>query len=199
MIEGPEQSGPFFVHIPSVRFRSPDMNQPAIPLVIAAALLGACATSAPADALLGRGQFKQADGASAGTVELFQRDGRVFLRLSLSGLEPGTRALHLHQQGKCDAPDFMSSGGHLNPFGKSHGRLSETGQHLGDLPNIEVTPSGKLEVELDIETASSSLVPHVFDADGTSVMIHAGADDYRTDPTGGAGARIACAVLSQPT
>ncbi|HEX5644609.1 MAG TPA: superoxide dismutase family protein, partial [Erythrobacter sp.] len=66
-------------------------------------------------------------------------------------------------------------------------------------PNIEVTPSGKLEVELDIETASSSLVPHVFDADGTSVMIHARADDYRTDPTGGAGARIACAVLSQPT
>lgn len=145
--------------------------------------------------VLADGNFEEKDGHEIGTVKLVRMDDRLSLDISISGLEPGTRAIHLHSTGLCEGPEFKSAGGHLNPTGATHGSLSEGGKHLGDLPNIVVPATGQLAQSIVIEGAAASIESSIFDDDGTSVMIHAGPDDYISDPAGNAGPRIACAVL----
>ena len=173
----------------------PKPSQPEITLVLSALMLAGCSTTQPINEVVAHGELVRTDGTVAGTVELHQTGNGLAVRIAASGFEPGARALHLHQYGKCEAPTFMSAGTHLNPHGRTHGQFSETGRHLGDLPNLDIPNDGMIEVMLRIEGSLAEILPHIFDADGTAVMIHAGADDYRTDPTGGAGARIACAIL----
>lgn len=184
------------------------------PLTIA--LLSACITAAgcsaeQADApeegpeqmaaadpeVLGEANLSLADGSEAGSASLVKTDERLEMRISLTGLEPGEHAFHLHTTGLCEGPDFTSAGGHLNPQDNTHGSLSEGGRHLGDLPNITVSEDGSLTQTITLDWAGPDSTSAIFDEDGSAVMIHEGPDDYMTDPAGAAGSRIACGVLTQ--
>jgi len=105
--------------------------------------------------------------------------------------------MHLHTVGQCDAPGFTTAGGHLNPHGKQHGSQNPAGSHLGDLPNITINNNGAGAASAQLSGSSSELEALLFDADGTALVVHAAADDYKTDPTGNSGARIACGVLTR--
>ncbi|MXP48061.1 superoxide dismutase family protein [Altererythrobacter luteolus] len=146
--------------------------------------------------LIGTGILQLADGASAGTIELLRSGNAITAQITANGLSEGKHGFHLHTTGACDAPDFKSAGGHLNPGGATHGKLSEGGSHLGDLPNLEVAADGTATATIALEGEADQIVPSIFDADGTATVIHAGPDDYRSDPAGDAGARVACAVIS---
>jgi len=137
------------------------------------------------------------DGTAAGTATLSEAEGGTALEIAVSGIEPGEHGFHLHQIGQCDAPDFKSAGGHLNPLGKSHGKDSPAGSHLGDLPNLSIGDDGTGSLTVPVQGEKAQFMEWLFDADGTAIMIHAGPDDYRTDPTGDAGARVACGVLTK--
>lgn len=146
---------------------------------------------------LGTGILRLSDGTEAGTVALSQHAHGINLRITAKNIAPGPHGFHLHTIGKCEAPDFASAAGHLNPEGKAHGSLSAKGSHLGDLPNLEANAAGKGSVITPISGDSQQTLAWIFDTDGTAVIIHADPDDYTTNPSGAAGARIACAVLTR--
>lgn len=143
-----------------------------------------------------RAELVNAEGEVVGRAGLDSTPSGVLIRLRLDGLPPGRHALHIHETGACEAPDFESAGGHYNPFGREHGFRDAAGPHAGDLPNIVVPPSGELQLEvLADEVTLREGRAALFDADGSALVIHAGADDYRTDPAGDAGDRLACGVV----
>lgn len=143
-------------------------------------------------------QLYDSGGTEVGEAELLQTRDTLTISVSLVGLPEGVRALHLHETAMCEAPTFASAGGHFNPTAKTHGKLSEDGPHLGDLPNINVAADGTFSGVFPLEGSAADLLPSLFDADGTSIMLHEGPDDYRTDPSGAAGPRLACGVLERP-
>jgi Cu-Zn family superoxide dismutase len=120
------------------------------------------------------------------------------VRVQAQGLAPGHYGAHLHAVGRCEGPDFASAGPHWNPTSRHHGTLNPEGHHLGDLPNLDVDADGGGRVEFTIAGAEVAGAQGLFDADGAAIVIHAAPDDYRTDPSGNSGARIACAVLTAP-
>ena len=140
-----------------------------------------------------------ASGHPIGTVRAWQTAGGVTFRVEAAGLPHGVHGVHVHSVGRCDPPDFASAGPHWNPFDKKHGMNNPLGPHAGDLPNVEVAANGVLGATLTLPNASLLAPPGtpgaLLDADGASLVIHANADDYKTDPSGNSGARIACAVL----
>ncbi len=143
-----------------------------------------------------RAELKTAKGEPAGTAVLTETPAGVLVHASLSGLPPGAHAFHIHDVGQCEPPDFKSAGAHFNPGGSHHGFANAEGAHAGDLPNIFVPESGKVEVDVlargvTLGTGANGL----FDANGSSLVVHQAADDYKTDPAGNAGARIACGVI----
>src|SRR3954470_1288367 len=133
-----------------------------------------------------------ADGRQVGEVRAWQTSGGVSFRVTAAGLPHGVHGLHVHSVGRCDPPDFASAGPHWNPLGKQHGMNNPAGPHMGDLPNVDVAANGVLGATVTVPGASMA---SLLDADGASIVIHAAADDYVTDPSGNSGARIACAVL----
>jgi len=158
-------------------------------LLCTAAALPAAAQSASAP-------LKNAEGKEVGSVNLTQTQQGVLINVSVKGLPPGEHAFHVHAVGKCEPP-FTSAGGHFNPANHKHGMMSPEGQHAGDMPNLHIPQSGELTVEvLNTNITLEKGKPNsVYDADGSAVIIHAGKDDYKTDPTGDAGGRIACGVI----
>ncbi|MGB7373372.1 superoxide dismutase family protein [Pontixanthobacter sp.] len=144
---------------------------------------------------IGKADLFLADGTSAGTAAILTDDGAVTLTVDAKNLPSGPHGFHLHQTGRCEAPDFASAGGHLNPLDKTHGSLSEDGSHVGDLPNLDITEDGTGTLNAPLQGSTDELTTWLHDEDGTAVMIHVDADDYITDPTGNAGSRLACGIL----
>jgi superoxide dismutase, Cu-Zn family len=140
-----------------------------------------------------------ASGQTIGEVRAWQTAGGVTFHVDAHGLPHGIHGIHVHSVGRCDPPDFASAGPHWNPAGRKHGLSNPSGPHAGDLPNVEVAANGVLSTTVTLAGANLFAAPGspgaLLDADGAALVIHAGADDNVTDPSGNSGARIACAVI----
>jgi Cu-Zn family superoxide dismutase len=167
-------------------------------LVSAAIVVGAAlALAAPALAVDKAGAvLKDASGNEVGKATLTNTPSGVLIRLNLTKVPSGEHAFHIHAVGKCEPPDFKSAGPHFNPDTTKHGFENPEGPHAGDMPNLFVPGDGKLSIEVLNPGASVSGEAALLDADGAALVIHAGPDDYQTDPAGNAGDRIACGVIT---
>lgn len=163
-----------------------------------AAVLASCQTvdELPTERL-GQATLQLANGLPAGTARLLSSDSQVNISIAVTGISEGSHGVHLHMVGSCEAPDFNSAGGHLNPESREHGMQNPAGPHLGDLPNITVGSAGTGTVSATLHGTRDQVLSRIFDADGTAVVVHASADDYRTDPSGNSGGRVACGVLNR--
>ena len=186
--------------LPSLRLRR-RLPQAAIALIVPFAL-SACgdgssmaSTPAPQAQVVANASLMLASGASAGTAELLQGPDGFRVHVDAKGLPAGVHGIHLHMVGKCDAPAFTTAGGHLNPDGHQHGAENPAGSHLGDLTNLTVGADGSGALDFALRGGADMTGPALFDADGTALVIHAAPDDYKTDPSGNSGARLACGVF----
>lgn len=147
--------------------------------------------SAHADIVNGQGQ-------KIGAATLQQTSAGVQIDVNVSQLPPGTHGIHIHTVGKCEGPAFASAGGHLNPGMKKHGKDNPDGPHAGDLLNLEVGADGTAKGSfVDSGVTLADGPTSLFHDGGTALVIHEKADDYKTDPAGNSGARIACGVIQK--
>jgi Cu-Zn family superoxide dismutase len=155
------------------------------------------ASEAPAGNASATARLQDVGGESAGTATFTETGAGVQVRAEFSNLAPGPHAVHIHDMGACEPPDFKSAGEHFQPDGKQHGFENPEGPHAGDLPNIIAGEDGTATLEANAnrvslrEGAENSLLK----SGGTALVVHAGADDYRTDPAGDSGDRVACGVI----
>jgi len=131
---------------------------------------------------------------ATGTVAFTPNGDRVRVLAKVTGLAPGAHGFHIHENGDCSAPDGMSAGGHFNPTGKAHGNPAAGEHHGGDMPMLEADASGNatLDVTVDTVTLGTDANSDV----GRAVIVHKDADDFKTQPTGNSGARVACGVIA---
>ncbi len=191
--------GVFSMYIsPEFHFRLEEIPMSYNKFILLPALL--CAT-----AVFGQGVPKSAhadivdaQGQNIGTATILPAKEGVKIEVNVSQLPTGTRGIHIHAVGKCDGPDFTTAGPHLNPDAKKHGKDNPQGLHAGDLLNIEVKADGTLKATLLDTMATLGDGPNsVFHDGGTALVIHAKEDDYKTDPAGNSGPRIACGVVQK--
>lgn len=173
-----------------------------VPLVLVAALAAqGCAMDraenkvavAPASA---RAALLDAGGVAKGTAAISKAGSGLRLVIDVTGLAPGVHGFHIHAVGACEPPAFASAGPHWNPTGKVHGKDAPGGAHMGDLPNLIIGANGEGHLEVAVADArlTDGTAP-LLDGDGAAIVIHAAADDYKTDPSGSSGARIVCGAF----
>lgn len=140
--------------------------------------------------------FIDRSGQNAGTAQLMQHGGGVQIAVRVTGLTPGEHGFHVHENGQCTAPAFESAGGHYSPESKQHGLQNPQGPHAGDLPNLRANESGVADTTFHVDglAFTGGSAPLIREG-GLALVVHAGPDDYRTDPSGNSGDRVACAVL----
>jgi Cu-Zn family superoxide dismutase len=136
--------------------------------------------------------LRTAAGGDAGSAVAAEHNGGIHVTIKVKGVPPGIHGVHVHAVGKCEAPDFASAGGHWNPVSKQHGTLNPAGPHAGDLPNLEVDASGNGTLTMMLPGGTYE---GLLDEDGSALVMHAGPDDLKTDPSGNSGGRIACGVF----
>jgi Cu-Zn family superoxide dismutase len=179
-----------------------------LPLLLPLLLLGACAGEKANVTSMGRyggappsllvaTDVRTANAETLGQATLSQEPDGVWVSVAIAGLPQGDYAVHLHAVGRCEGPDFVSAGPHFNPMAKQHGSANPAGPHAGDLPNISIAANGKGRMEallpgLQLKAGATPLIG----PQGAAIVVHAGPDDYRTDPSGTSGNRIACGVIS---
>jgi len=143
-----------------------------------------------------RAQLLGADQKEYGEVIIAQGDGGLIVNISAQNMSPGPHGVHIHETGKCEGPDFKSAGGHWNPASKEHGFDNPKGAHMGDIFNLDIGEdgTGSLEASIDggaLTDGDSALL----DDDGAAFVVHEGPDDFKTDPSGESGGRLACGVF----
>jgi superoxide dismutase, Cu-Zn family len=166
--------------------------------VLAATLVWTTAVFAQSAAQSAHADIVNAQGQKIGSATISQADGGVRIDIQVSQLSPGTHGIHVHTVGNCEGPAFTSAGAHLNPTSKKHGKDNPEGPHAGDLLNIQVQVSGVGKASLMDSNVTLGDGPNsLFHQGGTAIVIHEKADDYKTDPAGNSGARIACGVVER--
>ncbi|CAG0972404.1 Superoxide dismutase-like protein YojM [Burkholderiales bacterium] len=165
----------------------------AIAAAVTAWALAGCATT-PFDTAVATAKLEPTRGnATAGTVTFAERMGRVVVTAEVTGLAPGREhGFHVHEKGDCSSGDGMSTGGHFNPDARPHGP-QDAAHHAGDMPNLRADADGRAKASFTLEGVS--VRPGPKSLAGRGLIVHKDADDYRTQPTGNAGARLACAVI----
>lgn len=152
------------------------------------------------DASTHTGYFIKTDRASIGRVVLNESENGISVTIDAEGISPGFHGMHFHVKGDCSDEAFKNSGGHINPSGKEHGLKNPNGPDNADLPNLEVNAEGIARQTVFTDRLSFNGAgdrPALFDEDGSALVIHANEDDQMTQPIGGAGPRIACAVIQR--
>jgi Cu-Zn family superoxide dismutase len=142
-------------------------------------------------------ELKDAQGKDVGDIIIWDQGPGIALELKLHDLTPGEHAIHFHQAPKCEEPDFKSAGGHFNPEGKKHGFDNPDGHHAGDMKNFTVGANGKAAARLEDNDVTLKDGPHSLLSNGAAIVVHAKADDYKTDPSGNSGDRVACGVITK--
>lgn len=162
----------------------------------AAALLAACAAPGGRDAPAASARLAPTQGSTvAGTVSFYRDGDAVRVVARVTGLKPNAEhGFHIHEKGDCSAPDGMSAGGHFNPAGQPHGDHAAGPHHAGDMPNLKADASGNAEARVTLK--GLGIGSGAADIVGKGVIVHANPDDYRTQPTGNAGGRLACGVVT---
>ena len=168
-----------------------------VAVAVAAIVLAACQTtsdsSAPARATAGLKATK--GNKTIGEADFEQVGNKVRVVIFVEGLKPGQEhGLHIHEKGDCSSGDGMSAGGHFNPHGKPHGHPKSGERHAGDLPSLSANKQGRARVQVEVD--GLTVAPGPASVVGRAVIVHADPDDYKTQPTGNAGARLACGVIS---
>ena len=146
--------------------------------------------------------LKTGTGEDAGTATFQQEKGKLSIKLELKNLPVGEHAVHIHAKALCEAPDFKTAAGHFNPENKQHGTLNPMGHHAGDLPqNVTIGEghTGHATFKVDYLSLDPASPNSIIANGGTAIVVHEKPDDMKTDPTGNAGNRIACGVITSPT
>ena len=159
--------------------------------------LGGCAGMLHGSGPMAMAKLESTRGSTAaGTVMFHQRGEQMLVHARVEGLKPGQEhGFHVHEKGDCSSGDGMSSGGHFNPAGKPHGPQDSADRHAGDLPALKADAQGRVDVKFQLSGAT--IGSGAADIVGKGLIVHAMPDDYRTQPTGNAGARIACGVIAR--
>jgi Cu-Zn family superoxide dismutase len=170
------------------------MNRSLAAAIGCVALLAGCASTPPGQSDVVVALESRSGSTVTGNVQLSESQGRVHLRATVRGLAPGsTVGFHIHEKGDCSAPDASSAGGHFNPAGAPHGRYGQGPHHAGDLPSLVANDKGEAKVDVVLEGVT--LTPGDMSIANRSLVVHAKADDFTTQPTGNSGPRVACGVI----
>ncbi|MDX1653078.1 MAG: superoxide dismutase family protein [Brumimicrobium sp.] len=134
---------------------------------------------------------------ASGNIILKETDGKVSMNVDMKGLKPGKHAIHIHEKGDCSAEDGTSAGGHWNPENSKHGKLGHDTYHMGDIGNLEANENGEVVFGFQTDKWCLGCADTTKNIMGKAFIIHAGADDFKSQPSGAAGARVACGVISK--
>jgi Cu-Zn family superoxide dismutase len=170
------------------------LRSQALVLAASALLLGACAGGMQGGPTATAKLEPTRGNAAAGMVTFRQAGERTLMQVRIEGLKPGQEhGFHVHEKGDCSSGDGMSTGGHFNPKGKPHGKHEDMERHAGDLPSLKADANGRVDQQFSL--SGLSIGGGDTDIVGRGLIVHAMPDDYKTQPTGNSGARIACALI----